>query len=674
MFRPLPSPPPTHPSHRNQCNSELQRNYAEHERLFEKAKTPSDESIRNSAHSLNLNNKINNNNNHFYSGENTKLNPLRPFLGPQQYDEVGTSTIEKLSRRLESFYGKPNDTELDLESSHDKTMLEFNNNPSELNDSIALLPDPDDEPSTTLSLINNNNNNEVSYQNQLFEHQSTDNAFAKTNNVPTTTTITNNAEDDQPWIEAKKKKVKSKVTTNDPPPPIAINNMNNHLSLLGHIKPTPPTPNAVRKNTPADLPMIIKQAIEHKDGNVAVRRGKFQKVMTLNIGLANLPPPETPLIESAPQSIDFANQSLASTEPPTNESNPQTVDDHLELLEQPEAAVTIAETESDFNKAINAMHYEDAFEEKLAHALDANSTKFEVEPEEDEDNDDNGSEFTSANYWYIKPELPLLDLDLIQHEVNSLQHQFNSITVDDIYNESMHEMKSTAQDLCPQDNGWQSQIAKLQRNGGLHMHRLGNVRYRQDIVPGFLVRYFVSMVQFHDPDMNMHCVYNFPGVALTLGPRYWHLARDLLLELCEDLEWKNRKTVAMFIYQIGLIIGREMSGKDLVPIFMGFFKDLDEVKIEALRNITNFLQIVDIEHHHKIIFRLGCCLNTDNYANWRFREELAQQVLNLFEMYGNTYNIDGMIYLTGIALNLLSDDVCSVRDIALNAVSKEGFL
>lgn len=145
--------------------------------------------------------------------------------------------------------------------------------------------------------------------------------------------------------------------------------------------------------------------------------------------------------------------------------------------------------------------------------------------------------------------------------------------------------------------------------------------------------------------------------------------RDLLHTLCNDINWKIRKTVATFIYQIGLIIGRDNANRDLVPIFMGFFMDLDEVTIEALRNLMDFLQIIDTPFHHKILFRLGCSLHTDNYTNWRFREELVQQVLNLIRKYGLVYNADCIIYLTGIAITLLSDDVCSVRDIALNAVS-----
>lgn len=706
--------------HSNKCNNDLRRNFAEHEATFEKARQPSEESTNSALHSLHLNNQTNNNNNHFYSGDNTAQNPLRQFMAPQQYDDVGMSTIEKLSRRLETFYGNlatssspKSSSEFNRTADHNTTATENSMNDTQLDEELELEETPQhntaavnatpefnnnieldeghlattigvgsagDAPTEAFASNNNNNGDMIdadSCNNQLFAEPTTDNAIPNSINVPSNT---NSGADDHPAgarIGGKNKKAKNKhnaCTETPPPPPPSINSVN-HLSLLGPNTTTTTPPNAVRKNTPADLPMIIKQAIEHKDNNVSTRKGKRQKAMSLNIGLANQPPPETPLIEAAPQSIDFAASSstplASSADAPAEGASlalePKTTaelgSNAEELASNQESVPTAVETESDFNKAINAMHYEDAFEEKLAHSLDVFAAK------SDEDDDDDGSEFTSANYWYISPELPL-DLDLFQEDVHSLQHQFNSITVDDIYNESMHRDKIHLQAASPLDNAWQTQLAKLQRSGGLHMHRGGNLPFRQDVVPGFLVRYFVAMVQFHDSDMNMHCVYNFPAVVLTLGPRYWHLSRDLLMELCEDLEWKNRKTVAMFIYQIGLIVGRELTGKDLVPIFMGFFKDLDEVKIEALRSITNFLQIVDIQHHHRIIFRLGCCLNTDNYANWRFREELAHQVLHLFEIYGNTYNIDGMIYLTGIAINLLSDDVCSVRDIALNAVSR----
>lgn len=46
-----------------------------------------------------------------------------------------------------------------------------------------------------------------------------------------------------------------------------------------------------------------------------------------------------------------------------------------------------------------------------------------------------------------------------------------------------------------------------------------NARYNQDVVPGYLIRYYTSMVNFNDSVMNLHCVYNYPAVVLTLGRR-----------------------------------------------------------------------------------------------------------------------------------------------------------
>lgn len=143
----------------------------------------------------------------------------------------------------------------------------------------------------------------------------------------------------------------------------------------------------------------------------------------------------------------------------------------------------------------------------------------------------------------------------------------------------------------------------------------------------------------------------------------------MLLFLAGDIQWKVRKTIAMFICDIAVIIGRENTHRDLMPIFLGFFKDLDEVKIEALKNLPMFLSVIDVEEHPKVIANLGECLQCDNDSNWRFREELARQLLHLIKTYGHVYRIDYMIWVTGMAIALLTDKVSAVRTIAMDAVS-----
>lgn len=143
---------------------------------------------------------------------------------------------------------------------------------------------------------------------------------------------------------------------------------------------------------------------------------------------------------------------------------------------------------------------------------------------------------------------------------------------------------------------------------------------------------------------------------------------DLLQVLCGEIQWKIRKTVAASIFQIALIVGKEIASRDLAPIFLGFFKDLDEIKIEALRNLTNFLKVIKPNGHDSIIMILEKCLQSDSASNWRLREELAQQLYLLMHMYKGSNKKKCILYITGLSLMLLTDKVNNVREIALNAV------
>ena len=66
-------------------------------------------------------------------------------------------------------------------------------------------------------------------------------------------------------------------------------------------------------------------------------------------------------------------------------------------------------------------------------------------------------------------------------------------------------------------------------------------------------------------------------MALTLGRANWPLLRETYESLANDMQWKVRRTVASSIHELGVILGQEIAALDLVPIFDGFIKDLDEV-------------------------------------------------------------------------------------------------
>ena len=56
-------------------------------------------------------------------------------------------------------------------------------------------------------------------------------------------------------------------------------------------------------------------------------------------------------------------------------------------------------------------------------------------------------------------------------------------------------------------------------------------------------------------------------------------------------QWKVRRTLAFSIHELAVIVGEDITGRDLVPVFNGFLKDLDEVRIGVLKHLADFLRV-----------------------------------------------------------------------------------
>lgn len=227
----------------------------------------------------------------------------------------------------------------------------------------------------------------------------------------------------------------------------------------------------------------------------------------------------------------------------------------------------------------------------------------------------------------------------------------------------------------------------------------------QRVVPPILLHFYMEMSNF--PEWDQICAYSFPAVVLTMGKNNWPLMKNQLQTLCSAIRWEVRQILVASIYQIALIIGRDFASQDLVPVFVSFFKDLDNVKIEALHNVAKFLQVIDKRRHIEIVAHLSECLEPENVTNWRFRMDLATEILKLMEIYKNDLeetaelgqmtaaegsqqremerglmatpsptavdnlaliNEECLKYLTGYALRLLMDRVHSVREVAMEAI------
>ncbi|XP_012930723.2 serine/threonine-protein phosphatase 4 regulatory subunit 1 [Heterocephalus glaber] len=194
----------------------------------------------------------------------------------------------------------------------------------------------------------------------------------------------------------------------------------------------------------------------------------------------------------------------------------------------------------------------------------------------------------------------------------------------------------------------------------------------QDVVPQALLDQYLSMTdpsraQTVDTEIAKHCAYSLPGVALTLGRQNWHCLRETYETLASDMQWKVRRTLAFSIHELAVILGDQLTAADLVPIFNGFLKDLDEVRIGVLKHLHDFLKLLHIDKRREYLYQLQEFLVTDNSRNWRFRAELAEQLILLLELYGPRDIYD---YLRPIALSLCADKVSSVRWISYKLVSE----
>ncbi|XP_056377542.1 serine/threonine-protein phosphatase 4 regulatory subunit 1 isoform X2 [Hyla sarda] len=194
----------------------------------------------------------------------------------------------------------------------------------------------------------------------------------------------------------------------------------------------------------------------------------------------------------------------------------------------------------------------------------------------------------------------------------------------------------------------------------------------QDVIPQALLDQYLSMTdpsraQTVDTEIAKHCAYSIPGVALTLGRQNWHCLRDTYETLAADMQWKVRRTLAFSIHELALILGDSLTAADLLPIFNGFLKDLDEVRIGVLKHLYDFLKLLQPDKRREYLYQLQEFLVTDNCRNWRFRAELAEQLILLLELYSARDVYD---YLLPIALTLCGDKVSSVRWISYKLVSE----
>jgi len=242
-----------------------------------------------------------------------------------------------------------------------------------------------------------------------------------------------------------------------------------------------------------------------------------------------------------------------------------------------------------------------------------------------------------------------------------------------------HMQQQSPQQHQPQLPTLQQQQQLQQQNQSLHQQQQmqdpalprGPPATLQSIVPQLLVDHFVSMTdpsraQTVDSEIAHHCAFSLPAVALTIGRNNWPLLRETYDVLASDMQWKVRRTLASSIHELGVILGQEAVVSDLIPIFNGFLKDLDEVRIGLLKHLSDFLKLLPLELRRDYLPKMADFLYMDNDRNWRFRQELAVQMGQLIPLYTAE---EVKNHLAPIAVILIRDKVAAVRTSAVGVHS-----
>uniref|UniRef100_A0AAY4A5E6 WW-binding domain-containing protein n=1 Tax=Denticeps clupeoides TaxID=299321 RepID=A0AAY4A5E6_9TELE len=276
----------------------------------------------------------------------------------------------------------------------------------------------------------------------------------------------------------------------------------------------------------------------------------------------------------------------------------------------------------------------------------------------------------------------------VQAQVQVLSAALKAAQLESQSDVAEQEDSLSESNLSPQEASTESSTSQTLSVGGAHIpatiavvdesdtHSMVRVLSQQflikylNVIPQQLLDQYLSMTdparaQTVDTEIAKHCAFSLPGVALTLGRQNWHCLKDTYETLASDVQWKVRRTLAFSIHELAVILGDQLTAADLVPIFNGFLKDLDEVRIGVLKHLYDFLKLLHLEKRREYLYQLQEFLVTDNSRNWRFRYELAEQLILIIDLYSHNDVYD---YLRQIALSLCSDKVSEVRWISYKLV------
>ncbi|CAE6384461.1 unnamed protein product [Rhizoctonia solani] len=177
--------------------------------------------------------------------------------------------------------------------------------------------------------------------------------------------------------------------------------------------------------------------------------------------------------------------------------------------------------------------------------------------------------------------------------------------------------------------------------------------------------YFEAEPSFPDPDRALICAFNYPAVALTLGPARWNRLSGYYKYLAEE-SWhtpKVRSTLAASTGEVARVIGAQAALNDVVPVWwICLLSDQREAKLKALAALPLLLESLDVAGRSDVASKLGEAWEK-HVPGWKERDAFARQLASVVPLLKH----EGAI-LCRIFKNGLEDRVAAIREAVIEAL------
>ena len=183
-----------------------------------------------------------------------------------------------------------------------------------------------------------------------------------------------------------------------------------------------------------------------------------------------------------------------------------------------------------------------------------------------------------------------------------------------------------------------------------------------------------TYIQSFDPERAMICAFNFPAVALSLGPNQWSKLRNFHASLARHEQYPVRRSLAASLHAVAKIIGSEQALADLAGLFKSFLSDSSpEVREMAIEQSLNFIALLpsSVNDEYFGVLKQAVVPDAGNPMPWRLREKGAAQLSSLTQQLLSNLpeKEDASTPFFDMLQYLMKDEVAAVRDAALRAVS-----